>query len=298
MKESRLFKIVYHLLEKGHATAPELAEMFEVSVRTIYRDIDALSEAGIPVYAEAGRNGGVCLLHHNILDKALLSDKEKLEILSSLQSLSATGIVYEKELLTKLSALFKIPSEDWFEVDFSRWGNKTRDNAKFEALKYAVVNHYTAAIVYINSYGVKSRRSIHPLKFMYKSKEWYIKAYCTAKKEFRTFKFNRIVELELTDKTFSPETYPASPETPDHGCRKIILRLPKEMAYRVYDEFDAEEIEPLPSGYLIVSAEMPADSWLIGYLLSFGAQVEVMEPLYLRKLLTEQAEQIIALNKS
>ena len=62
MQESRLFKIVYHLLDKGRATAPELAEKFEVSVRTIYRDIDALSGAGIPIYAEAGRNGGIYLI--------------------------------------------------------------------------------------------------------------------------------------------------------------------------------------------------------------------------------------------
>ena len=87
MKESRLFKIVYYLLDKGRTTAPELAQEFEVSVRTIYRDIDALSESGIPVYAETGRNGGIYLLDNYVLDKALLSDKEKLEILSSLHLL-------------------------------------------------------------------------------------------------------------------------------------------------------------------------------------------------------------------
>ena len=81
MQESRLFKIVYYLLEKGRATAPELAKQFEVSVRTIYRDIDALSEAGIPVYAEAGRNGGISLLEDFTLNKILLSAKEKQEIL-------------------------------------------------------------------------------------------------------------------------------------------------------------------------------------------------------------------------
>ena len=88
MQESRLFKILYYLLEKGRTTAPELAKRFEVSVRTIYRDMDALSEAGIPVYAESGRNGGICLLDSFVLDKTVLSDNEKQEILASLQSLS------------------------------------------------------------------------------------------------------------------------------------------------------------------------------------------------------------------
>ena len=76
MQESRLFKILYYLLEKGRTTAPELAKRFEVSVRTIYRDMDALSEAGIPIYAEPGRNGGICLLDGFVLDKTVLSDKE------------------------------------------------------------------------------------------------------------------------------------------------------------------------------------------------------------------------------
>ncbi len=83
MQESRLFKIVYHLLDKGRATAPELADKFEVSVRTIYRDIDALSSAGIPIYAEPGRNGGIFLLQDFVLDRALLSENEKLEVLTS-----------------------------------------------------------------------------------------------------------------------------------------------------------------------------------------------------------------------
>ena len=90
MQESRLFKILYHLLDKGQATAPELAERFEVSVRTIYRDIDALSGAGIPVYTEAGRNGGIHLLNDFVLDKAVLSEAEKQEILAALQSIHTT----------------------------------------------------------------------------------------------------------------------------------------------------------------------------------------------------------------
>ena len=111
MQESRLFKIVYHLLNKGHATAPELAKKMEVSVRTIYRDIEALSEAGIPVYTEAGRGGGIYLMSDFVLGKAMLSEKEKKELLAALQSLTVTGDTYPDSLLEKLSALFSTPSE-------------------------------------------------------------------------------------------------------------------------------------------------------------------------------------------
>lgn len=298
MKESRLFKIVYHLLEKGHVTAPELAKEFEVSSRTIYRDIDALSGAGIPVYAETGRNGGIYLLEDFVLDKTLLSEHEKIEILSALQSLSVVGNTYEKEILTKLSALFQMQAENWFEVDFTRWGGHTKDDSKFDILKYAVIHHKTVSMVYVNAYGVRSKREINPLKMLYKSKEWYIKAYCTDKENYRIFKFNRIVEIELTDKEFTPKTFPEVQSGHSSKYNKIILRFPKEMAYRVFDEFEASEVEELEHGVLVAAAEMPEDAWLIGYLLSFGSQVEVLEPLYLRKILAEEAKKVYEMNKT
>ena len=131
MQESRLFKIVYYLLDKGQATAPELAKKLEVSVRTIYRDIDSLSAAGIPIYTEAGRTGGIRLMNDFVLNKAILSEKEKQEILTALQSINATLNTSNSQTLQKLSALFHQDSENWLEVDFSRWGNKDSDNDKF-----------------------------------------------------------------------------------------------------------------------------------------------------------------------
>ena len=118
MQESRLFKIVYYLLDRGQATAPELAERFEVSVRTIYRDIDALSAAGIPIYAEAGRNGGIRLMHDCVLDHVVLSGEEKREILAALQSINITRNIAESQTLQKLSALFALPSENWLRLIF------------------------------------------------------------------------------------------------------------------------------------------------------------------------------------
>lgn len=153
MQESRLFKIVYHLLDKGRATAPELSEKFEVSVRTIYRDIDALSGAGIPIYTEAGRNGGIYLMNDFVLDKAVLTEEEKREILTALHSINSTNNIDNRQILQKLSAIFNVSSESWLEVDFSKWGNNGTDNAKFELLKSAIIHQRCVKITYANSYG-------------------------------------------------------------------------------------------------------------------------------------------------
>ena len=297
MKESRLFKIVYYILEKGRVTAPELAEKFEVSVRTIYRDVDVIGSAGIPVYVTTGRNGGIQILDNYVLEKALFSDKEKQDILAALQSLSVVGNTLEREMLTKLSALFNISSENWFEVDFGRWGGGSQDNAKFELLKQAAVTHRVATIIYVGSNCKKTTRKIHPLKLYYKSKEWYVKAYCPEKSDFRLFKINRIIECKLTDEEFIPLVFPDQPEREQSSYNKIVLRFPKELAYRVYDEFKEDELTQKENGDIIAAAYMPEDTWLIGYLLSFGADVEVMEPVRLRKVLFDEAKKICERNK-
>lgn len=118
MQESRLFRIVYYLIEKGKSTAPELAQKFEVSARTIYRDIDVISSAGIPIYATQGKNGGIIIDENFTLDRSMLSKKEKEQILSGLQALFVANSNNTNELLTKLGALFHLKTTNWIEVDF------------------------------------------------------------------------------------------------------------------------------------------------------------------------------------
>ena len=297
MSDSRLFKILYYLLDRKRATAPELAAEFEVSTRTIYRDVEALSSAGIPIYAEPGRNGGIYLLQDFILDRAILSEHEKQEVLAAIQSIFATGYTGGKEMLTKLSALLNINTRNWLEVDFSRWGKHVYDSSKFEILKTAVIQCKEIRIVYENTNSERSKRIVQPLKISYKSKEWYLKAFCMEKQDFRIFKLNRILELELLENTFVPKPYPEEKSNLQQTYPQIVLLFSKAIAYRVYDEFDESEIEYQKNGDLIVCTEMPVDTWLTGYLLSFGAQVEIIEPKYLKGILAEQAQEIYKKNK-
>ena len=259
--------------------------------------MEALSSAGIPIYAEPGRNGGIYLLQDFILDRAILSEKEMQEVLTALQSIFATGYTGGREMLTKLSALFNVNTRNWLEVDFSRWGKGVHDNSKFEILKTAVIQSKEIKIVYENTNSEKSTRIIQPLKISYKSKEWYLKAFCTEKQDFRIFKLNRILGLELLENRFVPRPYPEQKDHLQQTYSQIVLLFSREIAYRVYDEFDETEMEYQENGDLIVRAEMPVDTWLIGYLLSFGAQVEIMEPKYLKSIIAEQAQAIYKKNK-
>lgn len=291
MHESRLFKILYYLLDKGRATAPELAKEFEVSVRTIYRDIDSLSGAGIPIYTEAGRNGGIYLMDDFVLDKALLSEDEEQEILTALQSSNAVLNIDGSKTLQKLSAMFQLNSDNWLEVDFSRWGNKESDNAKFELLKSAIINCRHIKIHYAGSYENISERTIQPLKLLYKANAWYLKAFCLKKQDYRIFKLNRILDLEVLNEVFLKRDFPETADD-DKEYNQITLHFPKEAAYRVYDEFDKTQIQKQQDGSLTVSAKMPEDAWLIGFLLSFGTQVDILSPAYLKDVIAEQAKLI------
>ncbi|MCI5873648.1 MAG: YafY family protein [Clostridiales bacterium] len=299
MKEGRLFQILYYLLEKGHATAPELAARFEVSNRTIYRDIDALSASGIPIYAEKGRNGGIFLLHDHVLERAVFSDAEKQTLLEALQNLAAVGGAGD-EVIKKLSALFCMEAENWLEIDFTRWGKTPGEQQKFDMLKEAIFEHCIVKITYVGTKGIETTRKIQPIQMLCKMGNWYVKAYCMKKEEFRTFKISRITELTLLPETFLPKSYPQTENQNsqnDVTLRDMVFCFSDSAAYRVYDEFDSDQIERQKDGSLLVRTKMPEDVWLTGYLLSFGTEVEVIEPAYLRDLLAKQAKRIYEKNK-
>ena len=295
MKNDRLFQILYLLLEKGTMTAPELARVLEVSTRTVYRDIEALSLAGIPVYAMQGKNGGVSLMANYAFDKALLSDEEQNQILYAIQSLRATNQPVDA-LLNKLGGLFQKQNANWIEVDFSRWGLGNTDSAKFERLKAALIGRRALEIVYCSSSGETKRRVILPVKLIFKDKSWYLHAYGKSAEDYRLFKVNRIVELTLLDERFSdlPDDIPPLEQDSLEAMPLMTLKLrfSPAAAFRVYDEFDRAMVEHQPDGSMLVSTRFPKDGWVMSYLHSFGTEVEILEPLSLRAEVAAYAKAI------
>ncbi len=290
VKSSRLFKIVYCLLNQERVTAPELAKRFEVSLRTIYRDIDALSVAGVPIFATRGKGGGIRLMEGYVLNKAMMSEEEQSRLLMAVKSLSAATGEDDGGLLAKLGALFRKDRQDWLEVDFSRWGQGGRGDERFGLLRTAILERQMLAFGYAGTRGT-AQRLVKPAKLCYKASAWYLQAYCMHKQAYRTFKLSRISGLRATGERFEEALTPPPIEpTPYSAYPPVKLKFAPEAAFRVYDEFGGDSISVLEDGSLLVTTAMPTqDGWLVDYLMSFGGCAEVLWPAQLRSALAARA---------
>lgn len=293
MQVNRLFEIIYILLEKENVTAKELAEHFGVSVRTIYRDIDVLSRSNIPIYTNQGKGGGINLLDNFVLDKSLISEDEQNQILFALQSFEKLNVNNEKMLLDKMSILFNKATRNWIEIDFSSWGTDSTQNERFNKIKEAILNKKVVEITYFNSYGEENIRQVEPLQIWFKDKSWYIKAFCRLKQDYRIFKIARIRDIKILDEHFERDLPVEKEEKTKFKVISLKLEISKEMAYRVYDEFEKENINKNENGDFIVEVEYPENEWVYGYILSFGEYVKVLSPEYAKDIIKKRLEKTI-----
>ncbi|WMJ86496.1 helix-turn-helix transcriptional regulator [Anaerocolumna sp. MB42-C2] len=299
MQVNRLFEIVYILLNKNYITAKELAEHFEVSVRTIYRDIDVLCQSGIPIYTSKGKGGGIGLLDNFVLNKSVLSKVEQEDILSALQGLSATNYPDLDKVLNKLSNLFGTKQNNWIEVDYSDWSDNQKE--KFNQIKTAVLQKKVLQFDYYSTYGERTRRETEPLQLWFKNRTWYLKAYCRAKSDIRTFKLNRMKNLNVLNDTFTREM-PLDQSgmlnvTSVTNMVTIKMKISATQAYRVYDEFDENQIHKEKKDSFIVTFSFPEDEWVYGYILSFGNYAEVLEPVRIREIIKNRLQETLSIYK-
>lgn len=298
MKDNRLFRILYYILEKGKVTASELADKFEVSARTIYRDIDSISSAGIPIYALQGKGGGIEIAEDFVLSKSLLSENEKQQIMSALKGLDNTAIQHENDLLTKLSALFKMKSTNWIEVDFNNWQNNKLYEKTFDGIKSAILSKNIISFTYFSSNEKETRRSVKPVRLLFKSQDWYLYAFCLLRNDFRYFKLSRIKNLEIHIEKFddSFEDVILKKEMPHDNTVHIKVKFDRKVAFRVYDELNGEITED-DEGNLYSEIEIPNDYNLYNYIFSFGDGAEVLEPkeirMQIREMIDKMAEKYI-----
>lgn len=294
MKENRYFQMIYLLLEKGSMTAPELADYFEVSVRTIYRDIDILSSAGIPVYATRGKGGGISIQDNFVLKKSILSEQEQTQILMALQGIRIVEDEYTRTLLSKLSSVFQKQNVNWLEIDFSSWTKSGAGKDNFQKLQSAIFKSKIVAFHYYSGKGEVIKRVVEPLKLVFKSTDWYLYGYCSTRNDFRFFKLTRIRNLEITNDEYVrsiPEQIFVEEEKFEMETVKVMLLFDKSMSFRVYDKFD-DEVTENQDGSLLVETVMPNNELLISHILSWGDKVEVISPQNIRNKVSERAKKI------
>lgn len=297
MKDNRLFRMLYYILKKGKVTARELAERFEVSIRTIYRDIDSLSSAGIPIYAIQGKGGGIEIADEFVLSKSLLTEDEKEQIMTALYGLENVNKSYENELLIKLSALFKIKNTNWIEVDFNSWQNNKIYEKIFNEIKSAILSKNILEFSYFGS-NEETYRKVKPVRLLFKGQDRYLYAFCLLRDDFRYFKLSRIKKLKTLPVIFEDdfENVILKKEMRYENTVHIKVKFDRKVAFRVYDEL-GENITEDEDGNLYAEVEIPNDYNLYGYIFSFGENVEVLEPkeirIKIKKIINEMSKKYI-----
>lgn len=293
---NRLFQIVYLLMEKQQMTAKELADIFEVSERTIYRDIDKLTIAGIPIYTTQGKHGGISILPDFVLDKSVLTTEEKTKIMESLNALNEVSLSGANDSISKLRSFLGEQYHDWIEIEFSSWGNSKEDAVIFEKIKNAIFEHYYMKIIYSGSKEALVERKIKPIKLCFKDQAWYLYAYCCLREDYRFFKLKRISQITVLDIQFEPEmvgkvlTEDSNKYSVNTRNMQVTLEISQEMAFRAYEEL--QNIVVTDSGNLLSSMEVTDMDWFISYVLSYGSHMRILEPLEIKEKVMEEIEKM------
>ena len=307
MKIDRLVSIILILLEKERIGAYELAEQFEVSPRTIYRDIDAINLAGIPVRSTPGVNGGFEIMPQYKIDRTVFSTADLSAILMGLSSLS--GMMRGDELVGALAKVRSfIPAGQAKDIelkanqvliDLSPWTGNRSMQPNLERIQTAMQENRLLSFEYLNHDGTKTARTAEPYRLVLKNSQWYWQGYCYAKNDFRLFKLSRMSNLQLLAETFVPREHP-KPQLDYSGAAAtlqttITLRIHKSILERVLDYIAGEDITPDGADHYIVSYPLIENDYYYGILLSFGDKCECIEPPNVRAEMKRKAEAIAAL---
>ncbi|HBQ28945.1 MAG TPA: transcriptional regulator [Desulfotomaculum sp.] len=309
MRLYRLLAITLLLINRERIQAKELADTFEVSARTIYRDIEVISQAGIPVITYQGTNGGIGIAQQYKIDKTFLTNDEFASIYSALKSISSSYSDSNVRLvLEKIKSIipknqendFKVKAEKIF-IDFSPWGNDVLLREKIEKLKEAIEKTKLVFFVYCSARSEITKRTVEPYTLVLKGQKWYLYAFCELRNEYRFFKLSRMKDVEVLDLRFArQETNLAGLPWEKEWYKpqnvvNLVLKFDAQVKIIAEEWFGVEHVQFDDSGSCTVEISYPEDEWLYGFILSFGNHVEVLKPTYLRERIKEIAAKIIKL---
>lgn len=301
MKIERLLSIVITLLNRKRVQAKELADTYGVSIRTIYRDIDTISLAGIPIVTYQGTGGGIGLIEGYHLEQGLLSEEEMKDIVIGLQSIST--VLDENrtsQLLQRFRRLNSNAEQASFVVDYSGWKEDTKESDTRNVIKSMIDESYKLSFQYCNVDGVKSERVVEPHTLVLKGQRWYLYAYCSERQAFRLFKLSRMTQISKIEQHFEPrdiskEVLPWKSEfiKPTEPFSPILLQFNEQAKHIAVEWFGHEALQlQEDSGTYLVHVPYHENDWLYRFILGFGADVTVIEPLHLRHKIRDLALKI------
>lgn len=295
MKLDRMIGILSILLQQEKVTAPYLAEKFEVSRRTIHRDVEALCMAGIPLVTRQGQNGGISIMDGYKVDRALLSTTELKAILAGLQSLdSISGTNRYAQLMEKLSAGSSnlLAGDSHILIDLACW-KKDSLAPKIELLHQAILLTKKVSFAYHAPKG-ESHRLIEPYDLLFQWSSWYVWGYCLERQDYRLFKLNRMTELK-TEEAFEKRVAPLpdlSPEKVFPAAYQVTIRIEAAYRWRLLEEYGPYSYTEQPDGSLLVNTGFTDKNNMICWIVSFGEGAELLEPKELRKDVLDYMERI------
>ena len=297
MKIDRLIGILSILLQKEKITAPELAEHFEVSRRTINRDIEDLCKAGIPIQTTQGVGGGISIMSGYRMDRTILTSRDMQMILAGLRSLdSVSGSSYYSQLMEKIQAGSSelVSGKESVLIDLSSWYKATLA-PKISMIQDAIESRHLIKFKYFAPSG-ESVRTIEPYYVVFKWTSWYVYGWCLKRKDYRLFKLNRMDNVQLTDKKFECRNVPL----PDMSAELLYPRNIKvkalfdaDMKWRLVEEFGMECYSEKKDGKLLFEEYYSDMDNLVSWMLTFGDKVEVLEPEEVRERLKATADNMI-----
>ena len=297
MKIDRLIGILSVLLQEEKTTAPELAERFEVSRRTINRDIEDLCKAGIPIRTTQGTGGGISIMDGYRMDRTILTSKDMQMILAGLRSLdSVSGSSYYGRLMEKIQAGSSefIIGRDSILIDLSSWYRETLA-PKIETIQDAIGDRRSIRFLYYAPSG-ESRRTVEPYYLVFRWSSWYLWAWCTDRKDYRLFKLNRMDQVTETDQEFICREAPMpdlSTEKIFPGGIKVKALFTQDMKWRLVEEFGPQCFTETGDGKLLFTADYTDMENLVTWFMTFGSKAEVLEPAEARDIIRRNAEETL-----
>lgn len=295
MKIDRLIGILSLLLRRERVTAAELAEKFEVSPRTVYRDIEALCKAGIPVAAERGTNGGIYIMEDFKIDRTLLTTEDMCAIIAGLKSLDS--VCETKKYRQLMDKLYTDGADKpgSIVIDLSMW-DKTSVAPKLELIKEAIEKGMLISFTYYSPERTEKRR-IEPYRLIYQWSSWYVWGYCLDRKAMRLFKLSRMTELVNLQIPFEKR------DIPEYSCDKLRhtrgeaeaeVKFDKSVKWRIIDEFGAELPRYDEEGNVYLKFTWSDVPSLFRYILTFGDCAEIISPSEYRREFSELLKKISA----